>query len=446
MPAVMQLHQRPWWALVGSTGSSTGGGGRRQSGSWVPRAWTGSVSEPAVVAEVGGGTVVGRGRRTAVVVGRGRVGTRGVEVGKRKNANANTGKLVLGGGGCHVPRAPAPLLAGSRVPASSGGAVVPSEKEISRRMKISAANKGKVPWNKGKNMSEEVKARISQRTYEAMQRPDVKERMKKANEHRAPHSEEVRDKIRKVLRERAASARKIIRVQADMIVESMKRSSVVEEQVISESPKAADVIGRLAWRVLHKDFERMHEKWSNNTEGFRDAVIERFRSLEEQDRKRKLKRSMASRGKKAVGSRKVTSSSVNSKVHSAIEAHKKLEQAKEKLASVEEALGKMRKLKDMYKDDPESLSVVIDKESRTVALMGRLREQVGLLHDAMEPLQEYLSPSGMSKNYVRSVSKNELNAVLDDSTDVAPPTPQRKASEPVLAANSQVPWHRRDEM
>lgn len=37
------------------------------------------------------------------------------------------------------------------------------------RAKISAANKGKEPWNKGRRHSEETKARIRERTKQAME-------------------------------------------------------------------------------------------------------------------------------------------------------------------------------------------------------------------------------------------------------------------------------------
>jgi NUMOD3 motif len=36
------------------------------------------------------------------------------------------------------------------------------------KARISAANKGKVPWNVGKKHSEETKARIAEKTKEAM--------------------------------------------------------------------------------------------------------------------------------------------------------------------------------------------------------------------------------------------------------------------------------------
>uniref|UniRef100_J3MA83 Nuclease associated modular domain-containing protein n=1 Tax=Oryza brachyantha TaxID=4533 RepID=J3MA83_ORYBR len=46
-------------------------------------------------------------------------------------------------------------------------------KEIERRRKIGAANKGKVPWTNGRKLSKEHKALIKQRTTEALRDPKV---------------------------------------------------------------------------------------------------------------------------------------------------------------------------------------------------------------------------------------------------------------------------------
>lgn len=48
-----------------------------------------------------------------------------------------------------------------------------SEKEIERRRKIGAANKGKAPWTKGRKLSKEHKQLIKQRTIEALRDPKV---------------------------------------------------------------------------------------------------------------------------------------------------------------------------------------------------------------------------------------------------------------------------------
>lgn len=254
------------------------------------------------------------------------------------------------------------------------------EKELSRREKISRANKGKVPWNKGKHMSEEMKAKISQRTYEAMQRPDVRERMKKANANRAPHSDEVRKRIREVLRKRANDAKGVIRQQTEMIIKALAESEDEAERDIAARRDAAEVIGKLAWRVLHRDFELMYGKWEDDVGGFRQEVKLRFQNLNEREANSK---SGGSRKKHAGGasSKAVTGGpSVDAgSSEPAASSTLLLSQAEEKLVSVSAALTKLRGMKTAYKDDPESLKLVEEKETQTADMLERLQSQVELL-------------------------------------------------------------------
>ncbi|KAK4427456.1 hypothetical protein Salat_1514500 [Sesamum alatum] len=75
---------------------------------------------------------------------------------------------------------------------SSEDSVEVDEREKLRRMRISKANKGNTPWNKGKKHSPETLQRIKERTRLAMQDPKVK--MKLVNLGHA-QSEETRMKI-----------------------------------------------------------------------------------------------------------------------------------------------------------------------------------------------------------------------------------------------------------
>lgn len=68
----------------------------------------------------------------------------------------------------------------------------PDEQEQQRRQKISMANKGRVPWNKGRRHPPETIARIKEATRKAMQRPEVKARLAESNQKREPHTDEAK--------------------------------------------------------------------------------------------------------------------------------------------------------------------------------------------------------------------------------------------------------------
>ncbi|GKC10804.1 stress response protein NST1 [Tanacetum coccineum] len=65
--------------------------------------------------------------------------------------------------------------------------------EIERRQKIGLANKGKVPWNKGKKHTAETRELIRQRTKEALRDPKVR---KKMSECPRTLSDQTKEKIR----------------------------------------------------------------------------------------------------------------------------------------------------------------------------------------------------------------------------------------------------------
>ncbi|KAK9269661.1 hypothetical protein L1049_001439 [Liquidambar formosana] len=72
------------------------------------------------------------------------------------------------------------------------------QKEIQRRRKIGLANKGRVPWNKGRKHSAETRERIRQRTIEALRDPKVRKRM---SECPRTHSDQSKARIRSSLRQ-----------------------------------------------------------------------------------------------------------------------------------------------------------------------------------------------------------------------------------------------------
>lgn len=70
-------------------------------------------------------------------------------------------------------------------------------KERRRREKIGLANKGRVPWNKGRKHSAETRERIKQRTLEALKNPKVRQKMAECPRY---HSDLVKQKIGSSLR------------------------------------------------------------------------------------------------------------------------------------------------------------------------------------------------------------------------------------------------------
>jgi hypothetical protein len=276
---------------------------------------------------------------------------------------------------------------------ATADALIP-EKELNRRQKISKANKGKVPWNKGAKMTDAMKQKISQRTYEAMQRPDVRERMKVANANRAPHSDEVRKRIREVLRKRADDARVVIREQTVLIVDGLASSSDPEERDIAARQDAHDVIGRLSWRVLHRDFEEMYDKWEHDVDGYRIAVKDRFRELNERQG-RARRRKQTSRVASSMTSRPTSGASSESSSESSSEPSTEppsvLSQAEEKIASVSKALTKLQEMKAAYADDPESLQLVEEKEKVTAELLERLEMSATALRSSQSSMLPWVS-------------------------------------------------------
>ncbi|KAF8379351.1 hypothetical protein HHK36_028785 [Tetracentron sinense] len=118
------------------------------------------------------------------------------------------------------------------------------ERERLRRMRISKANKGNVPWNKGRKHSAETRKRIKERTKLAMQDPKVK--MKLINLGHA-QSEETRIKIGVGVRIGWQRRREKLMVQEtcyfewqNLIAEASRRGYAGEEQLHWDSYKILD--------------------------------------------------------------------------------------------------------------------------------------------------------------------------------------------------------------
>ncbi|KAG6668980.1 hypothetical protein CIPAW_01G210800 [Carya illinoinensis] len=125
------------------------------------------------------------------------------------------------------------------------------ERERSRRLRISKANKGNTPWNKGRKHSAETLQRIRERTKFAMQDPKV--RMKLSNLGHA-QSTETRVKIAVGVRLGWQRRREKLTVQEgccfewqNLIAEAAKRSFVGEEELQWNSYKILDEQLKKEW-------------------------------------------------------------------------------------------------------------------------------------------------------------------------------------------------------
>ncbi|KAL8141297.1 hypothetical protein V2J09_007318 [Rumex salicifolius] len=112
-------------------------------------------------------------------------------------------------------------------------------RETERRRKIGLANKGNVPWNKGRPHTPETRARIKQRTIEAMRDPKIR---KKMSESPRRHSDEVKTKISSSLRqlwgERLKCKRakeKLFMSWSENIAEVARKGGVDEEELSWDS-------------------------------------------------------------------------------------------------------------------------------------------------------------------------------------------------------------------
>ncbi|XP_031401813.1 uncharacterized protein LOC116211520 isoform X2 [Punica granatum] len=129
-------------------------------------------------------------------------------------------------------------------------------RETSRRMKISRANRGIVPWNKGKKHSAETIQKIRERTRIAMQSPKV--RMKLVNfGHR--QSNETRMKIGAAVRIGWRRRREKMKVQAtcfyawqNLIAEASRKGLFVEKE--------------MKWNSYNTLDEQLEKEWLESIE------------------------------------------------------------------------------------------------------------------------------------------------------------------------------------
>ncbi|TYH48285.1 hypothetical protein ES332_D10G057600v1 [Gossypium tomentosum] len=146
-------------------------------------------------------------------------------------------KSQLGGDSCPSPTQPESWKTGD-------SDVELDEREKLRRMRISKANKGNTPWNKGRKHSAETLQRIRERTKLAMQNPKVK--MKLVNLGHA-QSKETREKIGEGVRMGWERRREKLMLQEtchfewmNLIAEASRKGYLGEEELRWDSYKILD--------------------------------------------------------------------------------------------------------------------------------------------------------------------------------------------------------------
>ncbi|CAH8344071.1 unnamed protein product [Eruca vesicaria subsp. sativa] len=125
------------------------------------------------------------------------------------------------------------------------------DRERLRRMRISKANRGNTPWNKGRKHSPETLQKIRERTKIAMQNPKIK--MKLANLGHA-QNEETRLKIGEGVRKRWARLKEMRKVQEtclfewqNFLAEAAKKGYTDEQEFEWDSYKIMDQQNQLEW-------------------------------------------------------------------------------------------------------------------------------------------------------------------------------------------------------
>ncbi|KAJ4917901.1 Uncharacterized protein Rs2_03451 [Raphanus sativus] len=210
-------------------------------------------------------------------------------------------------------------------------------KEDERRRKIGLANRGKVPWNKGRKHTEDTRRRIKERTIEALRNPKVRDKM---SEHQQPHSDETKEKIRasvkQVWAERSRSKRlkeKFTLLWSENIAEAARRGGSSEVELDWDSYEKSKQ------EISSEQFQLSEEKARTKEQTkMRAAQVktEKMRRVEERKKERE------ERDQRGVKTRTPKQNKENATVSSRSKLKKKLTKIHKKKTS----LGKVSIVKD----------------------------------------------------------------------------------------------------
>ncbi|KAI5077156.1 hypothetical protein GOP47_0006980 [Adiantum capillus-veneris] len=152
-----------------------------------------------------------------------------------------------------------PELIGRSVQMKVNALITDEEKEILRRQRISLANKGRIPWNKGGNGKKQVKAFITDEEKENLRR----QRISQANKGKVPwnkggkHSSETKKRIRAGVIERMKDPkiREKLRLQAEAVqlspeVKMKIRTGIIKAWVAKKKLRVKQELCLLEWREV----------------------------------------------------------------------------------------------------------------------------------------------------------------------------------------------------
>ncbi|KAH7296049.1 hypothetical protein KP509_26G006800 [Ceratopteris richardii] len=114
---------------------------------------------------------------------------------------------------------------------NSEASTVIDEHERLRRERIGRANKGKVPWNKGKHHKPETIARLRERNKIVMADPKMRERLRQFSH---PQSQETREKIRTFMKSRMEFERRqltIVQEWKDSVASLARRGILGDDEL-----------------------------------------------------------------------------------------------------------------------------------------------------------------------------------------------------------------------
>ncbi|CAN4096959.1 unnamed protein product [Withania somnifera] len=246
-----------------------------------------------------------------------------------------------------------------------------NEKEVGRRRKIGLANRGKVPWNKGRKHSPETREKIRQRTKEALSDPKIRRKMSECPRSLSNQTKiKIRLSLRKLWGERLKwkrSKEKFFHSWAESIANAAKVGGSDQEELEWDS---YDKIKR----------EIAHEQLQLAAEKAKAKEMARIRAERAAQRKTEKMERLAERRKERVEKQKVEGKTKRPRRWS--------KQEKEVLAAAEELKLKAKLVKIQKKKstlshvcrencrDWERLDVAFLKRSqvqKTVSLADQIR-------------------------------------------------------------------------